>query len=160
MEMKAKDIMVKEFSTVRPDAPVREAVRMILEGKPRQTGYKPFGVMVTDEVGRLVGMVSMFDILYHLRPSFLNYEMDEPTLWKGEIEPYLDQFRDLRVEQVMTTPVITCGPNDHLMVVIDRMVKKRARRLPVVEENQILGIVYLSDVFSGLCGIWLECKAP
>jgi CBS domain-containing protein len=160
MELKAKDIMVKDFSTIRPDAPVREAVRMILEGKPRQTGYKPFGIMVTDEIGRLVGMISMFDILYHLRPPFMNYEMEGSILWKGELEPYLDQFRTLRVEQVMTTPVITCAPDDHLMQVIDRMVKKRARRLPVVDSDRILGIVYLSDVFYGLCGIWLECNIP
>jgi CBS domain-containing protein len=160
VEPKVKDIMVKDFSTIRPDAPVREAVRMILEGKPRHTGYKPFGIMVTDEIGRLVGMISMFDILYHLRPPFMNYEMEGAPLWKGELEPYLDQFRALRVEQVMTTPVITCAPDDPLMQVIDRMVKKRARRLPVVDSDRILGIVYLSDVFYGLCGTWLECKVP
>jgi CBS domain-containing protein len=160
MERKAKDIMEKDFSTIRPDAPVREAVRMILEGEPRHTGYKPFGVMVTDEIGRLVGMISMFDILYHLRPPFMNYQMEGLPLWEGELEPYLDQFRDLRVEQVMTTPVITCGPNDPLMLVIDRMVKKRARRIPVVDGDRILGIVYLSDVFVGLCGTWLQCKIP
>jgi CBS domain-containing protein len=160
MEMRAKDIMVKDFSTIRPGAPVREAVRIILEGKPRETGYKPFGIMVTDEIGRLVGMISMFDILYHLRPPFMNYQMEGLPLWQGELEPYLDQFRDLRVEQVMTTPVITCSPNDPLMLVIDRMVKKRSRRLPVVDGDRILGIVYLSDVFYGLCGTWLECKVP
>jgi len=42
------------------------------------------------------------------------------------------------------------------MVVIDRMVKSKIRRLPVVEEEKILGIVYLSDVFYHVCKNWLK----
>ncbi|MBN2124103.1 MAG: CBS domain-containing protein [Deltaproteobacteria bacterium] len=156
MELKAKDIMVQDYAAIRPDAPVSEAVRLIFEGRVRETGYKPFGIMVTDEVGRLVGMISMTDVLYHLRPPFMNYEVDSVTVWDGELEPYLDQFRNLRVEQIMSSPVLSVSPEDHLMVVIDRMVKKGARRLPVLEDDKIQGIVYLSDVFYHLCKTWLN----
>ena len=56
----------------------------------------------------------------------------------------------------MSSPVITVRPRDDLMVVIDRMVKSKIRRLPVVEEEKILGIVYLSDVFYHVCKNWLN----
>ncbi len=56
----------------------------------------------------------------------------------------------------MSSPVITVRPRDDLMVVIDRMVKSKIRRLPVVEEEKILGIVYLSDVFYPVCKNWLN----
>ena len=79
----------------------------------------------------LLGMISMVDILYHLRPPFMNYELGNVQLWEGELEVYLDHFTDLRVEQVMNSPVITVTPRDDLMVVIDRMVKSGIRRLPV-----------------------------
>ena len=56
----------------------------------------------------------------------------------------------------MSSPVITVRPRDDLMVVIDRMVKSKIRRLPVVEDEKILGIVYLSDVFYPVCKNWLK----
>jgi len=156
MKLTARDLMVTDFVTVRPDARVSDAARIIFNGDVRPTGYKPFGIMVTDEFGGLAGMISMVDMLYHLRPPFMNYEMEKPDLWEGEIEPYMEQFRDLTVEQVMSTPVVTAAPEDHLVVVIDRMVKRGARRVPVIENGRILGIVYLSDVFHRLCKTWLE----
>ena len=155
-ELTAKDIMVKSYVTIAPDAPIQEAARLIFEGKVRDSGYKPFGIIVTDEIGRLVGMISMFDILYHLRPAFLNYEIDTFDMSKGELEPYVNQFKELKVEQVMSTPVVTVSPDDDLIILIDLMVKKKFRRLPVVDGNKILGIVYLSDVFYRLYRTWLK----
>lgn len=155
-KLKAKDIVVKDYETISPEASVKEAAKLIFNGKVRATGYKPFGVMVVDDTGRLLGMVSMFDILYHLRPSFLNYEVGSFSIWKGEIEVYVDHFKDLRVEQIMSTPVITVAPDDDLMIVIDLMIKKKYRRIPVVDNGKIVGIVYLSDVFYHLCRTWLK----
>lgn len=153
-----KDIMVTDYATIGPDSPVSQAARMIFGGKTRETGYKPFGIVVVDEFSQLLGMISMVDILYHLRPPFMNYEQENVSLWEGELEVYLDHFTDLRVEQVMNSPVITVTPRDDLMVVIDRMVKRGIRRLPVVEEEKIIGIVYLSDVFHHVCRNWLNNK--
>jgi CBS domain-containing protein len=154
--LSVRDIAATEYVTIGPDAPVSRAARLIFRGKARDTGYKPFGLMVVDDFSHLMGMISMEDILYHLRPPFMNYELGNVPLWEGELEIYLDHFTDLRVEQVMSSPVITVRPRDDLMVVIDRMVKSKIRRLPVVEEEKILGIVYLSDVFYHVCKNWLN----
>ncbi len=153
--LSVKEIMTTKYVTIEPDAPVSRAARMIFRGETRSTGYKPFGLMVVDSFSHLLGMISMEDILYHLRPPFMNYELENVPLWEGELEVYVDHFTDLRVEQVMSTPVITVKPGDDVMVVIDRMVKSKVRRLPVVEEESIVGIVYLSDVFYHLCKKWL-----
>lgn len=152
----AKDIMISEFKTIRPDASVREAARLIFESGVRQTGYKPFGIMVVDEIGRLVGMISMFDLLYHLRPPFMNYEEESFGVWQGELDTYMDNLKGLLVEQVMSSPVLTVDATTDIMLVIDIMVKKKARRLPVVDGDKILGVVYLSDVFSHLFRSWLQ----
>jgi CBS-domain-containing membrane protein len=156
MELTARDIMATEFETLHPEATVQAAVRRLMRSKARDTGYKPFGIMVVDEVGRLVGMVSMYDIIYHLRPTFMNYEVETVAVWGEELEAHLNQFKDLKVRQVMSSQVITVAPEDHFMVVIDRMVKKKCRRMPVVEHDEILGIVYLSDVVHHLCDTWLN----
>jgi CBS domain-containing protein len=51
------------------------------------------------------------------------------------------------VGDIMSTEVITIAPQTHLMMILDLMIKKHIRRLPVVEEEKILGIVYISDLF-------------
>ena len=98
----------------------------------------------------------MLDILYHLRPAFMNYEMNSSPIWEDELEPYLERFKNLTVEQIMSTPVITVSPDTQLIVAIDLMVKKKGHRIPVLEEGKLLGVVYLSEVFNTLCKTWLE----
>jgi CBS domain-containing protein len=89
--------------------------------------------MVTDERNRLVGMLSMYDILLFVRPKHAG-------LW-GETEdlPLADAFDELlqrvktiRVADIMTTDVVTIGPDTHVMVITDLMIKRHVRRLPVV----------------------------
>jgi signal-transduction protein with cAMP-binding, CBS, and nucleotidyltransferase domain len=41
-------------------------------------------------------------------------------------------------------------------VIVDRMVKDKCRRLPVVEDTRVIGIVYLSEVYCHLCREWLN----
>ncbi len=154
--LSARDIMTTNYVTVQPGVLVSRAAKMIFNGKARSTGYKPFGLMVVDEFSHLLGMISMEDILYHLRPPFMNYELGNVPLWEGELEVYLDHFTDMRVEEAMSTPVVTIKPEDDVMVVIDRMIKSKIRRLPVVEAEKIVGIVYLSDVFYHVCKNWLN----
>lgn len=155
-DLSVREIMVTDYITIGPEAPVRQAARLIFGGKTRKTGYKPFGIMVVDDFSHLLGMISMEDILYHLRPPFMNYEMENANLWEGELEVYLDHFTELRVEQVMHSPVITVTPKDDIIVLIDRMIKTNVRRLPVLEDEKIIGIVYLSDVFYHWCRAWLN----
>jgi CBS domain-containing protein len=54
------------------------------------------------------------------------------------------------VSDVMTTDLITITPDMHLLRIIDIMIKKHVRRLPVLEEGKMVGMVYLSRVFQQL----------
>jgi len=38
------------------------------------------------------------------------------------------------------------------------MVKEKSRRLPVVENGKLIGIVYLAEVFGHLCKNWLNME--
>lgn len=51
---------------------------------------------------------------------------------------------------IMTPDVVTVGPNTNLMMVLNIMIKKHVRRLPVVEDQRLIGIVYISDLFNHL----------
>jgi len=151
MKVTARDVMVKDFDKIRSDAPIEEAVQLIYKGKVRETGQKTGSVMVIDRFNRLTGVISMFDVLYHLRPQILDYMVSGINFWNEELESYVKHFRRLTVKQIMSSPVLFVSPDDNLMVVIDRMVRKKCRRLPVLESSQVIGIVYLSEVYYHLC---------
>ena len=156
MRVTARDVMVKDFDKIRSNAPIEEAVQLIYNGKIRETGQKTASVMVIDRFNRLTGVISMFDVLYHLRPPVLNYMVSGIDFWNEELESYVKRFKGLTVKQVMSSPVLFVSPDDDLMVVIDRMVSKKHRRLPVVENSMVVGIVYLSEVYYYLCKNWLK----
>jgi CBS-domain-containing membrane protein len=156
MKWTARDIMITEFNTIHHDASITEAVRLIYSGKVRETGFKTVCTMVTNHFGELVGVVSMFDILYHLRPPIMNYLGDSVHVGAQELESYVKQFKGMTVEQVMNSPVKYISPDTDIMVIVDRMVKDKCRRLPVVEDTRVIGIVYLSEVYCHLCREWLN----
>ena len=156
MQITARDIMVQDYYTLTPDDGVGKAVRLIFKGKVRSYGHKTVSIIVVDKTGQPTGIVSMFDILYHLRPAFLNYTPQTFNLEDEEIEAYINQFKELTVGEIMSSPVHYVEPDVHLMTIIDIMVKDRCRRLPVVENSRLIGVVYLSEVYYHLCKTWFD----
>ena len=68
MKLTAGDIMTTKFHTLAPQTPLNEAVKLFKQAS-KEEGRKIFGMMVTDPEDRLVGMISMYDILLVLRPK-------------------------------------------------------------------------------------------
>jgi len=149
MTIYAKDVMVTSFDTINQDAPIENAINMILNGKIRKTGHKTISLMVVDDYGHLTGVISMYDILYNLRPDFLNLSVDANTLlWTGQLMRFVEALKGKKVKQVMSTNVVSAKLDDHIMVILDQMIKNKYRRLPVLEQNKPIGILYISDVYS------------
>jgi len=102
----------------------------------------------TDYYDNLVGVITMCDILYHLRPAFLNHGIDGDQLpWGGQLIKFVEDLKKKKANQVMTRDVVGASLNEHLMVILDRMIKNIYRRLPVLENNKPVGIVFLSDIY-------------
>ena len=121
---------------------------MILNGKIRKTGHKTISLIVVDDYGQMVGVISMYDILFHLRPDFLNLSVDANTLlWKGQLRRLIEDLKNKKVNQLMSVNVMSAALDEHIIVILDKMVKNKFRRLPVLEGNKPIGIIYLSDVY-------------
>jgi CBS domain-containing protein len=142
--------MDTRFYTLRPEATVAEAVRGFEEAG-RETGRAVFGMMVTDSAGNLVGLLSIYDIFLLLRPKHIHIwgEMEDLEV-SGILEAACERTKTMLVGDIMTTQVITITPETHLLLIIDIMIKKHVRRLPVLQDGKIVGVVYLSRVFSRL----------
>jgi CBS domain-containing protein len=147
MQQTARDIMTTRFHTLSPQMPIDAAVNSLMQAGKKE-GRRIFGLMVVDESDRLVGMLSMYDILLLLRPKHTHIwgMMDDIDL-VGIVDRACEKTRSIRVGDIMSTEVVTITPQTHLMMILDLMIKKHIRRLPVVEAEKILGIVYISDLF-------------
>ena len=150
MSLTARDVMDDCFETLRPEMSIAEAVR-IFERAGRVSGAKVFGLMVTDASRTLVGMLSIYDIFLLLRPKHIHIwgEMEDLEV-SGILEAACRRAQTVLVGDIMTTEVITITPETHLLLIIDIMIKKHVRRLPVLEGGKIVGIVYISRVFDHL----------
>jgi CBS domain-containing protein len=52
----------------------------------------------------------------------------------------------LKVQDLMTSAVLVCGPDDSLDSLMGIMTNKRVRHLPVVEQGKLIGIITIGDV--------------
>ena len=50
------------------------------------------------------------------------------------------------VQQLMSTPILTCRPSDRIEAVLATMTMARIRHLPVIENNELKGIVSIGDL--------------
>ena len=148
MEPIAKNIMVSNYHTIPSKATVAEAVRAFKEAGGPGDKRRVFGMMVVDEQGNLIGMLSMYDILILLRPKHIHIwaDMDDIDI-SGIIDTVCERARNVKVEDIMTTEVITVTPETHLFTILDIMLRKHVRRIPVIDKGTIVGIVYISDLF-------------
>ncbi|MBW2177763.1 MAG: CBS domain-containing protein [Deltaproteobacteria bacterium] len=90
----------------------------------------------------------MFGILYHFRPDFLNCWINcEDLQWEGQLKILLEKLKKKKVHQIMSPNVVGVSLNDHLMVILDRMIKNKYHRLPVLENGKLIGVVYISDIY-------------
>lgn len=58
--------------------------------------------------------------------------------------------RDLIAAELMTSPVITCTPDDRVDKVMQSMLVRKIRQLPLVERGQLVGMISMGDVIKVL----------
>lgn len=147
MSATARDYMSTQFYSLLPQTPVVDAMKVFEKANAEQPA-RVFGMMVLNEQGELVGMLSMYDILLLIRPKHIHIwgEMSDIDV-TGIVNESCRRAKPILVGDIMTTDVITISPDTHLLMIVDIMIKKHIRRLPVLENRKVVGIVYISSVF-------------
>jgi len=131
--MLVRERMSRNPVTITPDIPITDALRLM---RDRQVRRLP----VLDPEGNLIGIVSEKDLLYASpspATSLSIYEMH-----------YL--LSRLRVQELMTTDVITVTPDTLLEEAARIMVDHKIGGLPVTEGRKLLGIITQTDIFEVL----------
>jgi len=152
--MKAHDVMTWGAITVEADASVSRAVRLMLQNKIS-------GLPVLDSDGRLVGMVTEGDFL---RRGELGTERRRPRwleflVGPGRLAAEYVQSSGRKVSEIMTSEVQTITPETPLDEVVRLMERHCIKRLPVVQDGKLVGIVSRANLLHALASVAREVKS-
>lgn len=143
--MLVRDVMVAPVITVEPSASVQEVAKLFLE---KQISAVP----VLDGKGKLVGIVSEGDLLHRVeagterhRSWWLRALVHDQVLADEYIKSH-----SRKVSDVMTRDVITASPGMPLHEVAALMEKNAIRRLPILENGQLVGIVSRANLLQAV----------
>ena len=177
-----KDLMVplKEYATVSKNATIYEAVMSLLEAQAKynQDRYKHRAVLVLDDEQKVVGKLSQFDLIRSLEPKydeignfdrlshwglsaeFVRSMVAHHGLWRNTLEHMCQAAAAVTVERMMYSlheeeTVEFDEPLDEAMHIL---VMGRHQSLLVTENNKVVGILRLSDVFQKVCELISVCK--
>lgn len=112
------ELMTKDVVTVGRDEPVGSALRAMLA--------RDIGSVVVTDGGAAVGVFTERDLSRNI--------LDDPGLI----------YRP--VGEVMSAPVVTAAPSEEVVFVFERMNTNGIRRLPVVQDGRLVGMVTERDL--------------
>jgi len=141
--MTVEDVMTSDVITVSPATPIHEAARLMVE-------HRVSGLPVIGADGSLVGIISDGDLILRQR------HRKETPWWHSFVTDGEQIAREYQkavgttVGEVMTRPVVTISPVWDIEVAASILDSRRIRRLPVVLEGRLVGIVSRADLIKAL----------
>lgn len=143
--MHARDIMTTRVITVGEDTEIAEIAKRLLENRIS-------ALPVIDPDGRIVGMVSEGDLMR--RPE--SETERHPSWWlsllllpEQKAMSYVKSHGH-HAADVMTRPVVTVADNASLEEIAETLERHRIKRVPVVRDGKLVGIVSRANLLHGL----------
>ncbi len=128
---KAKEIMNKEVITVKRKTEIYETIRILVENNIT-------GLPVVNDDMTLAGIISEKDVLRLL------YDMEDKP---GNVEDY------------MTKEVASFDKEDSLIDITECLIKNDFRRIPILEDGKLVGILSRKDIIACILKLRHKNKA-
>lgn len=117
MSYLVKDYMSKEVPTVDEHTLIPEAAQAI--SKP--------GILIVLRKGKPIGIVTEYDFV--------------KKILAPEVDP-----KHISVGEIMSTPIVSIDPDENLIKAPEVMQKKNIRRLPVIKDGIIYGVITVQTI--------------
>jgi CBS domain-containing protein len=152
--MQASDVMTYDVISIEPDATITRAARLMLQKHVS-------GLPVIDSTGALVGIVTEGDFLRRTetntarrRPRWLEF-----IIGPGALADEYVRASGRRVEDIMSRGVYTVTEATPLEEVVKLMEQRRIKRVPVVRDKSVVGIITRANLMRALIHLSLQ-NAP
>lgn len=143
--MKASEVMAKDVVTVGPQTPVKDAAELMAK-------HRISGLPVVGDDGHLIGILSESDLLHRAemgterkRKWWLNAFVDADKLAREYAAAHAH-----RAEDIMTKAVHTIEADADLAQVAALFDRRRLKRLPVLKDGKLVGIITRGDLVRAL----------
>ena len=140
------DLMEKDPVTTKPETSLIELVAQL-----KRYGFR--AMPVADENGKLLGVVSETDLFLKEKGVPFSIEKVPTLLGQMVAEDELQDFeptRRVKVEEVMSSTIVTLRPEATLEDAAMLMLKRRFSLIPVVEDGKLVGIIRRIDILRRL----------
>ena len=142
--MRVHDVMSTGIVTALKSDTVRSVVVKMMH---RNCGAIP----VVEGDSRLIGMVTLRDVLLPLYPNYGDYIHDNVHSRDFvEMEAGYLEVLGKKVEEIMTSNPLTVAPDAPILEAASYMGLKNFRRIPVVDRQTLVGMLSIGDINRGL----------
>ncbi len=155
MTMQVRDVMTRNVISIAANETILKAARLMLQNRIS-------GLPVVDAAGNLVGMVTEGDFLrrgeigtQRRRPKWLEF-----LVGPGRLAAEYVRASGRKVDEVMTSDPCTVTEDDSLETVVELMERRRIKRLPVLREGKMVGIVSRANLMHALASLADDMQAP
>lgn len=141
--MKAADIMTTEVVSVSPETDVSEVARLLL-------AQRISAVPVVDHDGHIVGMVSEADLMRRTRCDRGHHWW--LSLFADDTAEFIRRHGS-RAQDVMSCEIVSVSKDTTIAEIACVLETHAIKRVPVIEDGRLIGIVSRSDVLRGLASL-------
>jgi CBS domain-containing protein len=153
--MRAHQIMTRQVITIAVDAPIADAANTMLVKHIS-------GLPVVDQAGKLVGIVSQGDFIRRAeigtqrkRGRWLKF-----LVGPGRAASDFVHERGRKVGEIMTPDPRTVTEDATLEDIVELMERNNIKRLPVMREENLVGIVSRSNLLQAVAGLTRDVPDP
>jgi CBS domain-containing protein len=153
--MRAHKIMTRQVITVGPDTSVVEAANAMLR-------HHISGLPVVDAAGKLIGIISEGDFIRRVeigtqreRGRWLRF-----LVGAGQIASDFVHEQGRKVSEIMTPDPIFITEDAPLKEIVSTFEQHHIKRLPVVRQNKLVGIVTRSNLLQAVADLARDIPDP
>lgn len=144
----AKEIMTRDVCTVHEDTELKELAALFVEHN-----YKTLPVV--DDTGKLVGVISQTDLIEQDKPLHIPtvISLFDWVIYLESPKVFSDEVRKVsarKVGEICAREVVTCTPETPVEEVASLMVEHKIHLLPVLEGEQLVGVVARLDIIRSM----------
>lgn len=153
--MKACDVMTREIITVAPGAPIREAIRLMLDNNIS-------GLPVVDSAGKVQGILTEGDLLHRSEIATEKHHWPwlDFLLGPGRMASDYVKSHGRVCEELMSRNVVSVAADAPLAEIVGLMERRRIKRVPVIEDGVLLGMVSRADLLAALARVLDAPQVP
>jgi len=151
--MKVKDVMNPNVVFCKPDDTVREVAKILKEndisGVPVLEGEELVGIVSEGDLLKLLIIPEKGELWLPSPFEVIEVPIREYLGWE-DTKKILSDVGSTKIEEIMTRDVHTISSEASVEEASEHMVRHRINRLPVIEDDQVVGIVTRGDIIQGL----------